>query len=287
MTEVTPSELAVRLGISGKTFRAWLRGENVAGHPIVAGHEHRSRYRFSHLEADQLAADYRLARGLARTPGEPYRPAPVTERQSMARETSGCIRVPDGASSSEGAEPILLADPPRPSLPDSFARGALEAAGFVGWSTWRQLRATSLCSVPCEPGVYLVYRTASTVPHFLTRSPSGRFKNEDPSVSAERLKAEWVPDAHVLNIGKAAVRRHERAVNGLRARLGEYARYGAGSPVAHRGGRLIWQLADSEDLLVAWHAVTWDETSREYEKRLLKWFSVLNDGRRPFANLTG
>ena len=42
-----------------------------------------------------------------------------------------------------------------------------------------------------------------------------------------------------------------------------------GEPVGHRGGRLIWQLADANRLLVAWHVVTWDETARDYERRLL------------------
>jgi hypothetical protein len=50
---------------------------------------------------------------------------------------------------------------------------------------------------------------------------------------------------------------------------------------------VIWQLADAGELLIAWHAVTWDETARQYEKRLLAHFADLDDGRRPFANLTG
>jgi hypothetical protein len=42
-----------------------------------------------------------------------------------------------------------------------------------------------------------------------------------------------------------------------------------------------------DKLLVTWHAVTWDEAARDYERRLLAAFVEQHDGRRPFANLTG
>jgi hypothetical protein len=38
---------------------------------------------------------------------------------------------------------------------------------------------------------------------------------------------------------------------------------------------------------VAWHAISWKELARDYEKRLLARFADLNEGARPFANLTG
>lgn len=58
-------------------------------------------------------------------------------------------------------------------------------------------------------------------------------------------------------------------------------------PIGHWGGRYIWQLADADELLVAWHPISWDEAAREYERRLLAHFGDLDEGRRPFANLTG
>lgn len=73
----------------------------------------------------------------------------------------------------------------------------------------------------------------------------------------------------------------------MRERLGEFARFGAGEAIAHWGGRLIWQLADVHELLVAWHAIRWAEKARDYEKRLLAHFAELHGNRRPFANLTG
>jgi hypothetical protein len=57
--------------------------------------------------------------------------------------------------------------------------------------------------------------------------------------------------------------------------------------VGHWGGRYIWQLADSRELLVAWHAISWTEVARDYEKRLLGAFVEMHGGARPFANLVG
>jgi hypothetical protein len=164
----------------------------------------------------------------------------------------------------------------QPALPKSFRRPDLEATGFVGWRTWDAFR-TSSSDVPDGPGVYVVLRESTRPPKFLTVNPGGHYKGDDPTVPVATLKDAWVPGAHVLNIGKA---------NTLRSRLRTYARYGGGaSKAAHRGGRYIWQLADSNQLLVAWHPISWGETAREYESRLLAHFKTLHAGRRPFANL--
>ena len=174
-----------------------------------------------------------------------------------------------------------------PCLPASFARADLEAVGFIGWRTWFEMRDTDLAGVPCQPGAYVVYRPSAAEPAFLHTSPGGWFKGEDPTVSIERLQREWVDDAQVVYIGKAEYRSRRKSVEALRERLGEFSRFGAGENIGHRGGRLIWQLADADELLVAWHEVTWAETARDYEKRLLKQFAVLHAGLYPFANLTG
>jgi len=132
--------------------------------------------------------------------------------------------------------------------------------------------------LPDAPAAYVVFRPSTSGPRFRATNPGGRFKGKDPSVPPPSLASKWVATCSVVYIGKA-----DRA----RRRLAQFARFGAGEPVAHWGGRYIWQLEDSSALLVAWHAVSWPETAREYEKRLLAHFGELHGGARPFANLTG
>jgi hypothetical protein len=165
-----------------------------------------------------------------------------------------------------------------PALPSSFGRKDLEATGFVGWQTWDQLRATDFSRVTRGPAAYVVYRSSTSPPAFLNRNPGGRHKEKDPTVAPELLLANWVDGASVIYIGKADV---------ANRRLKQFARFGAGEKVGHWGGRYIWQLAGSGELLVAWHPISWDEMARDYEKRLLAHFGSLYGGVRPFANLTG
>lgn len=53
---------------------------------------------------------------------------------------------------------------------------------------------------------YVVYRESTAPPEFAASSSGGWFKGRDPSVGAQRLKAEWVPRAQVLYIGEADIR---------------------------------------------------------------------------------
>lgn len=168
--------------------------------------------------------------------------------------------------------------PPIPPLPTSFRRADLEQVGFVGWQGWDELRAADFSTVPSGPVAYVIYRSSASELAFLSASPGGRFKGKDPTAPVELLRAKWVPDSDVVYIGKADI---------ASRRLKQFARFGAGERVAHWGGRYIWQLADSAELLVAWHPVSWTESARDYEKRLLTYFSELHGGARPFANLTG
>lgn len=59
------------------------------------------------------------------------------------------------------------------------------------------------------------------------------------------------------------------------------------SGIPARSPRLIWQLADAAELLVAWHPLSNDGKPRDLEKLLLECFADLHRGRRPLANLTG
>jgi len=96
------------------------------------------------------------------------------------------------------------------------------------------------------------------------------------------LQSAWVTGARVLNIGKAALGSSGR--RGLSKRLNEYRRFGAGKPIAHWGGRYIWQMSDSPALLVAWRETPLEDP-RLVEQAYIAEF-VRHYGQRPFANLT-
>jgi hypothetical protein len=132
--------------------------------------------------------------------------------------------------------------------------------------------------VPLAAAVYVIFRPAVSEPRYFKTSSGGHHKGNDPTVAIDVLKTKWVAGSQLVYIGKADV---------ARRRLNQFARFGAGEPVGHWGGRYIWQLADSPDLLVAWHEIAWGETARDYERRLLVHFAALHAGARPFANLTG
>lgn len=157
-------------------------------------------------------------------------------------------------------------------------RQDLEAAGFRGFVTFGELPGTD---VPRGPGVYAVLRESTNPPLFLKPGTAGRFKDREPSVAIERLTGKWVKHVDVVYIGKATPGRDGR--RGLRQRLDEYRRIGAGEPVGHWGGRFIWQLGDSRDLLVAWKE-TPGEDAGTVESRMLAEF-IADFDVLPFANL--
>lgn len=147
--------------------------------------------------------------------------------------------------------------------------------GFVSLGDVRSRRTT----VSALPGVYVVYRETLDQIEFLDKSLGGWFKGRNPSVPIETVQAAWVEDAHVLYVGKADAGRSGR--RGIRARFDEYLRFGMGEPIGHWGGRYLWQLAGTDELMICYKTCS---EPRNEETRLLGLFRT-EHGTLPFANL--
>ena len=168
-----------------------------------------------------------------------------------------------------------MADAPiRPAVTHAAGLRDYDFVGFVPFDDLPRFEDP----VPRTEGVYAVVRPGEPV--FLEQSPAGHFKGNDPTVTVDALAAKWVPDVEVVYVGKATAR---TAGRGLRKRLDEYRRYGAGMPVAHQGGRYVWQLAGHEQLSVAW-LETPNVDAGVVEAQLIADFEATT-GRIPFANL--
>jgi hypothetical protein len=154
----------------------------------------------------------------------------------------------------------------------------IRRSGFEGFVTISDLQASNCCEVPTEPGVYLVLRPNIEPPDFLSDSIGGYFKGKNPTVTVSKLQGKWVEKAIVLNIGKAGP-----GTATLRSRLKQYMRFGQGQNAGHQGGRYIWELPNSHDLLLCWR-VTLDAVPRTMEKALIENFKAVY-GKLPFANL--
>lgn len=152
--------------------------------------------------------------------------------------------------------------------------GQMVFTGFLSVDSLKE--SLTLRQVPDVSGVYLVLRISDVAPVFLESGTGGFFKGKDPNVPIEELKANWVDGTNVLYVGKAT---------SLRKRLGQYIRFGQGKPVGHWGGRYIWQLSDSENLILCWKTLNASEYPDVFETELIDRFRSIY-GCRPFANLT-
>ena len=148
----------------------------------------------------------------------------------------------------------------------------LKKNGFIGFRKMSELFLDSSI-LPDNNGVYIVLNSENKPADFMTIGTGGFFKGKDPNVSLVELKSNWVENTKVVYIGKAT---------SLKSRLRQYFNFGQGKNVGHYGGRLIWQLKYSNELLVCWKPLTSDP--REYEADLIRQF-VFKFRKRPFANL--
>jgi hypothetical protein len=155
----------------------------------------------------------------------------------------------------------------------TFSMAWLESTGFSGFQPVAGLQRT-LDGVPYGPGVYVVVATSSAAPRILSASRGGWFKGKDPSVAPAVLRARWHAETPILYFGKA---------DALRKRIKDLVRFAAGEPVAHWGGRYLWQISGSASFLIAWRE---DDEPRALERDLLASFAS-QFGTLPFANIVG
>ncbi len=157
----------------------------------------------------------------------------------------------------------------------------LKEQGFEGFKTMGELMTGAKNQIPAQKGVYVVLRETESVPQFVSEGTGGHFKGQNPNVSISELEDNWVEDTPIVYIGKAGGANSSATLN---KRLGQYLRFGQGANIGHWGGRYIWQLADSRDLVVCWKTLT-NEEPRDVEHKMIADFKELHAGKRPFANL--
>ena len=151
-----------------------------------------------------------------------------------------------------------------------FDQQHLSELGFCGFQRVRNL-PPGCPHIPSKPGIYAV-TLEPAVMTFLDRSVGGHFKGSDPSVTPSVLAARQIDRVPLMYVGRAS---------SLRSRINLLARYARGEPVAHRGGRYLWQIAEHDQLRVAWR---FQEDPVNAESALLDDFKA-TFGRLPFANL--
>ena len=150
---------------------------------------------------------------------------------------------------------------------------------FKGFITIKELNDNPNI-IPDVRGVYKVLFKGKS-PSFLEHGTCGRFKDREPNVPISTLKENWVNGAETIYIGKAGSLTGNAT---LRKRIKQYLKIGQGKKVGHWGGRYIWQLKNSDQLIFCWCETPNDEPG-DIETKLIQDFKD-KYGKRPFANLT-
>ncbi len=150
----------------------------------------------------------------------------------------------------------------------------LEMNKYDGGFSVQELYECSCSQIPSHSGIYIVKRKSQDIPIFLEEGTGGFFKDKNPNVPFKILEDNWVQNTEVLYIGKA---------KNLKERIRQYVKFGYGFKIGHQGGRYIWQLKDSQELMIYWNVLK-DKNPREEEKKSLISF-VKHYGKLPFANV--
>ena len=163
----------------------------------------------------------------------------------------------------------------------NFEIDDLKKYGFQCFKAISSLKSYGYDEIPKEKGVYMVIRESKAPIIFINESIGGHFKGKNPTVSIEELNTQWVNNTFVLYIGKAGGMNSKAT---LRSRLRQYLEFGKGRDIGHWGGRYIWQIQESDNLLIAWKPLL-NEEPESVETTLINEFRS-KYGKRPFANLT-
>ena len=157
--------------------------------------------------------------------------------------------------------------------------------GFTGFIRLKDIENDYSIFPDCK-GLYIIYIDDNQDISFCNPGTGGFFKGKDPNIEIEELKGKWVNDANVLYIGKAGGTTKNGRVykSTLRKRIKEYMKFGKGKNIGHWGGRYIWQIKESDDLIIAYKILDADNPVIE-EQKLINKFKNHYNGRLPFANL--
>jgi len=128
----------------------------------------------------------------------------------------------------------------------------LKKSGIQGFKSIKTLQINA-ASIPEHKGIYLIVTPENFKATLVEQGTGGYFKGKNPNVSLIELEANWVEDANIVYIGKGGGSSSNAT---LQSRLKHYLKFGEGKAVGHWGGRYIWQLKHSVDLIVCWKSLT-------------------------------
>lgn len=163
---------------------------------------------------------------------------------------------------------------------EDILKQEVDALQLDGVTYVRNLKA-SCRIIPESPGIYVVLGNYPEIPEFLEKGTGPEFHLNKGIPKAmnypvPKLENKWVDDTLIMYIGKT----DETLLN----RISTYVKFGMGRDVAHRGGRAIWQLPDSDQLLIGWKKIEGAVNASTVEKNLLQEFKKRHNEMLPFAN---
>lgn len=153
----------------------------------------------------------------------------------------------------------------------------MKKSGFTGFFTIGELMESKKV-IPESKGVYFVLYLSNIIPTFLEKGTGGYFKGKDPNVSLDILKTNWVEETKVVYIGRGGQKGKKSTIH---SRLSDYLRFGQGMNVGHWGGRYIYQIQNSEDLVICWK--TTDDPEKIESELISEYLDIY--GKLPFGNL--